>query len=373
MLRVCVRAHGRTRKESKESRTHTHAVTPLPALDALDVTDFNAEGTDCSGVGEAHAFGLGSPHASHVLERRVLERGELFAHLRAVAASCQDDTRIICKASARPVCVPRQRVPNRHFRRLFVSGSWRRVQRLFIRPQTRRRRRQPRRGLVHEAQRPALRPRHTTHRVPRLAFWLALPSHCRDGLGYRQRLAAARAHLFAHARRVGFVLCRAQQLALLFPLYLLPARARRVSPTAVDCALATGARTEHRWSGGRSRARRRRRCAQQATCFSSAARAASSRFFAASLPWAKKTRSWLLKPPVCCSPGERVADREHAHALRTQAPGPHARTHARTRTAHPRARPTHDLVFRNRRLMPSPAGHLPTAPAPAGAEPTNKI
>jgi hypothetical protein len=102
VLRVCVRAHGRTRKESKESkesRTHTHAVTPLPALDALDVTDFNAEGTDCSGVGEAHAFGLGSPHASHVLERRVLERGELFAHLRAVAASCQDDTRIICKAT----------------------------------------------------------------------------------------------------------------------------------------------------------------------------------------------------------------------------------------------------------------------------------
>ncbi len=88
---ACAHASPHTPPQRQKGRTHTHAVTPLPALDALDVADFNAEGTDGGGVGKSHAFGLGSPHATHALERRVLERGELFAHLRAVAGAYQDD------------------------------------------------------------------------------------------------------------------------------------------------------------------------------------------------------------------------------------------------------------------------------------------
>jgi hypothetical protein len=65
-----------------ENRTRTHKMTPLPALDAAHVADFNAEGANASRVGDR----------------------KLLPHLLAVAGACQDTTparHAGCEASLR--------------------------------------------------------------------------------------------------------------------------------------------------------------------------------------------------------------------------------------------------------------------------------
>ena len=174
-----------------ESRTRTHKMTPLPALDAAHVADFNAEGANASGVGDR----------------------ELVPHLLAVAGACQDTTparHAGCEASLRGSGSATV-ISDAFFSLAAGAPAW---------------------CMESSSSAPGSMPAGMDDTSPGGGSYMkpsappcgpeprpsAFPHH-NDG----DSITARWAHLLAHGRRVVFVLGRAQQLSCVLPLNLLPA------------------------------------------------------------------------------------------------------------------------------------------------------
>jgi hypothetical protein len=184
-------------------------MTPLPALDAAHVADFNAEGANASGVGDR----------------------ELVPYLLAVAGACQDTTHArhagfgaSLRGSGSATVIS-----DAFFSLAARAPAWSKESSssaLGSMPagmdDT-----SPGGGSYMKPSAPPCVP------VPRSS---AFP-HLNDG----DSSTATWAHLLAHGRRVVFVLGRAQQLACVLPLNLLPAH----DMWSVEDLLGTGQHHAH--------------------------------------------------------------------------------------------------------------------------------